>query len=91
LGSEEFVERMQALVADRSAMTEVPRTQRRPQAKPIEHYRDTIADKKCAMAAAYATGDYTMQEIATCFSVHYATVSRAVRQKQKMSMLDCKT
>ncbi|MBU3943366.1 MAG: hypothetical protein L6271_04085 [Desulfobacteraceae bacterium] len=44
-----------------------------------------------AMAGAYATDDYTMQEIATCFSVHYATVSRAVRQKQKASMLDCKT
>lgn len=58
-------------------------------AKPQPHY--TIADKKSAMVAAYATGDYTMQEIATCFSVHYATVSRAVRQKQKTSMLDCKT
>ena len=81
LGSEAFVERMQMLVADRSAMTEIPRAQRRPQAKPLEHYRDTIADKKSAMVAAYATGDYTMQEIATCFSVHYATVSRAVKQK----------
>ena len=72
-------------------MTEIPRTQRRPLAKPIEYYRDTMADKKSAMASAYATGDYTMQEIATCFSAHYATVSRAVRQKQKASMLDCKT
>jgi transposase len=62
-------------------MTEIPRAQRRPQAKPIKHYRDTIADKKSAMAATYATGNYTMQEIAICFSVHYATVSRAVRQK----------
>jgi hypothetical protein len=66
---------------DRSAMTEIPRAQRRPLAKPIEYYRDTIADTKSAIAAAYATGDYTMQEIATCFSVHYTTVSRAVRQK----------
>jgi len=39
LGSEAFVERMQMLVADRSAMTEIPRAQRRPQAKPIKHYR----------------------------------------------------
>jgi len=46
---------------------------------------------KAAMAAAYATGDYTMQEIATCFGVHYSTVSRAVRQKLKMPMLVCKT
>jgi predicted DNA-binding protein YlxM (UPF0122 family) len=31
------------------------------------------------MAAAYATGDYSMQEIADFFGVHYATVSRAVK------------
>jgi transposase len=32
---------------------------------------------------AYATGDYTMQQIADCFGVHYATVSRAVAQTMK--------
>ena len=30
---------------------------------------------------AYASGDYTLQQIATAFSVHYSTVSRAVNQK----------
>jgi predicted DNA-binding protein YlxM (UPF0122 family) len=35
------------------------------------------------MAAAYATGDYTMQEIAECFDVHYATVSRAVKHREQ--------
>ena len=53
--------RMQALVNDRSSMVEIPRTQRRPLAKSLEYYRDTIAEPKAAMAAAYATGDYTMQ------------------------------
>ena len=46
------------------------------------HYRDTIHEPKAAMAAAYATGDYTMQQIADCFGVHYATVSRAVKRKE---------
>ena len=90
LGSETFVKRMQVLVSDRSAMTEIPHTQRRPLAKPLECYRDTIADSKAAMVAAYATGDYTMQEIATCFRVHYATVSRAVKKHEAL-MRDCKT
>ena len=45
------------------------------------HYRDTMEVPKAAMAAAYTTGDYTMQEIAMCFGVHYSTISRAVRQK----------
>jgi putative transposase len=33
------------------------------------------------MAAAYATGDYTLQAIADAFGVHYATVSRAINGK----------
>jgi putative transposase len=65
-----------------SAMAEIPRTQRRPLATPLECYHDAIADSVTAMAAAYATGDYTMQEIATFFRVHYATVSRTVKKHE---------
>lgn len=54
LGSEAFVDRMQVL-ADRSAMSEISRTQRCLLVRPIEHYRDTLADKKATMTAAYAT------------------------------------
>lgn len=32
------------------------------------------------MARAYESGDYTRRQIASHFGVHYATVSRAVRQ-----------
>ena len=35
------------------------------------------------MAAAYTTGDYTMQKIATCFGVHNAIVSRAVKRAEQ--------
>ncbi len=80
LGGEGFRKRMQKL-ADKAAIGEIPRTQRRPLAKPLGHYRK-LPDAKQAMAAAYATGDYTMQAIADCFSVHYATVSRAVKQSE---------
>jgi len=58
--------------------------------RPLESYRDTVGDPKAAMAAAYATGDYNMHEIATCFRVHYATVSPAVK-KHEASMRACKT
>jgi hypothetical protein len=40
------------------------------------------------MAAAYASGNYTMQQISEGFGVH-STVSRVVKQLRKM--LDCKT
>ncbi len=47
---------------------------------PIASYRDTFEDAKSGMMAAYATGDYTLQQIADAFGVHYATVSRAVNR-----------
>ncbi len=34
------------------------------------------------MAAAYATGDYSMLEIADEFGVHYSTVSRSVKKRE---------
>lgn len=79
LGTEPFIERMQSLT-DKTSISEIPRVQRRPLAKPLAHYRDTHPDRAVAMAQAYATGDYTMQEIVDYFGVHYATVIRAVRK-----------
>lgn len=81
LGSDAFVSRMQALVEDEIA--EVPRAQRRPLALPLADYVARHTDPRAAMAAAYASGDYTMDAIARGFGVHYATVSRAVRQQER--------
>ena len=47
-------------------------------AKSLDYYRDQFDDAKQGMAAAYATGDYTLQAVADAFEVHYSTVSRAV-------------
>lgn len=77
LGRDGFVQRMQTL-ADQS-LVEVPRAQRRPMALPLAHYVEAYADRKAGMAAAYASGDYTLLAIANAFGVHYATVSRAVK------------
>lgn len=79
LGSESFRERMLCM-SNRAAISEIPRTQRRPPAKPLSEYRDRYdGSPKSAMVAAYASGDYTMQQIAVFFGVHYATVSRAIK------------
>lgn len=90
LGSDAFIEQMQQMITDRATIAEIPRAQRRPLARPLADYRDTITDARAAMAAAYATGDYTMQEIATFFGVHYSTVSRAVKRTEQ-GVPDCKT
>jgi REP element-mobilizing transposase RayT len=83
LGSEAFIAKMQSAALTQTDISEIPRVQRRPVAKPLVYYRDDFDDKKAGMVAAYATGDYTMQQIADGFGVHYATVSRAVAQAMK--------
>lgn len=93
LGSDDFLKTMQDLSGN-SVVAEVPHTQRRPLAKPLLAYQQEGADLAAGMAAAYASGDYTMQAIANAFSVHYTTVSRAVRRhetKTTKQMHDCKT
>ena len=99
LGSDAFLQRIQAL-SDKTSLAEIPRTQRRPLAQPLTYYRESIADPNAAMSAAYATGDYTMLQIADAFGVHYATVSRALKQQDekqgsglaiKQEVRDCKT
>lgn len=79
LGSDSFVRTLdQPAMSDKEARAEIPRMQRNPIAMPIEGYRSTHADSRSAMAAAFASGHYTMREIAKSFGVHYSTVSRAV-------------
>ncbi len=81
LGDDVFVERLRDKLdeADADRLREVSRVQRRPLAKPLPWYAENFPDRKRAMALAYASGDYSMKEIAAWFGVHYSTVSRAVK------------
>lgn len=79
LGSAAFIASMQANLAPEQSLDEIPRTQRRPLAKALDHYRTEYADApRTGMALAYLSGDYPMKAIANAFGVHYTTVSRAV-------------
>jgi hypothetical protein len=83
LGMDAFAEAMKrrAEQAVGATHTEISRLQRRALAKLLTYYRDTFDDKKEGMAAAYGTGDFTLQQVADAFAVHYATVSRTVNGK----------
>jgi putative transposase len=83
LGSESFVQSMQRELEAAAKHTdrEIPRLQRRALARSLDYYKNEFEDEKSGMAAAYATGDYTLQAIADAFGVHYSTVSRAVSGK----------
>lgn len=84
LGSDKFVERMQRVAVDQAEIGEIPRQQRRAIAKPLAHYAKREPSRDAAIVAAYATGDYTMQEIAEHYGIHYATVSRIIRKSENV-------
>ena len=80
LGSEDFVKNMQRKISDDVDLREIPRVQQRPLARPLAEYQWQYSDRREAMAAAYRTGDYSLQQIGDFFGVHYSTVSRAVKR-----------
>jgi REP element-mobilizing transposase RayT len=80
LGGEAFVDRHRTAAKPLERLREVPRAQRRPLAEPLADIARRYPLSREAMARAFQTGVYTMQEIADYFGVHYSTVSRAVRQ-----------
>jgi REP element-mobilizing transposase RayT len=82
LGKGEFVNKMQQHVQSDKDIGEIPRAQRREQARPLAYY-SSFGDRNAGIAAAYQTGDYTMKAIADEFGVHYATVSRVVKKTEK--------
>lgn len=80
LGDDEFVEQMGEKVSARlSTDSEIPRLQRRAKAPPLSVFL-AMADRNSAVQQAYATGCYSMKQIALAFDVHYATVSRVVKK-----------
>lgn len=80
LASEGFVSQAQTMSGN-CHIAEIPRAQRRPAARDLVHYQETGASIPEAMANAYASGNFTMDQIAHHFGVHYSTVSRAVPKR----------
>lgn len=83
LGSERFVEEMQGRLEPGRDLAEVPSVQRRQAPMPLATYASACSDRHQAMVQAYRSGAYSQAEIARHFGVHYSTVSRALRRREK--------
>ena len=87
LGDEKFANKMSAMAeqspqgarAGRSRL-EIPHAQRRPVRLPLQAYAAQHPDNRnAAIQAAFATGNYTMAQLAEHFGLHYTSVSRIVK------------
>ncbi|NQY25756.1 MAG: helix-turn-helix domain-containing protein [Piscirickettsiaceae bacterium] len=58
--------------------------QRRAIAKPLNWYEDNAGSRNQAIINAYASGDYSMKQVADWFGVHYSTVSRVVKKAENV-------
>lgn len=82
LGSERFVEQMQARIGPARPPEEVPLRQRRALARPLAYYAERYEERERAMAQAWRSGAYSLREIGAHFGVGRMTVSRAVNKHE---------
>ena len=87
LGSDAFVDKLTAWACSasikvpiRASALEIPQAQRRGRPKQLAAYeKDHAPDRNAAIAAAYASGGYTMGRLAQYFGLHYTSVSRIIK------------
>lgn len=80
LGSDRFIEEMQRQIKDDQPLEEIPAKQKRQPARPLACYAEHYTARDRAIAEAYCSGAYSMQQIGAFFGVCRMTVSRAVKQ-----------
>ncbi|MFN3843794.1 MAG: REP-associated tyrosine transposase [Rehaibacterium terrae] len=83
LGDEDFVARSLRR-AKLSEDVNIPKAQRRLPPPPLAVIERKHRDRDAAIAAAYATGGYSYQQIAEHFGVHFTTVGRVVRTARRL-------
>jgi hypothetical protein len=86
LGDERFVERMQGASEGLSKTIGVPKAQKRPPVLPIDELASKYHNRNKAIAAIHATGEYSYQQIADFYGLHFTTVGKIVR-KQRASVM----
>jgi len=83
LGGDGFVDRIKSELNGRNDLAEVPKAQWKQAGKSLNEYANEFGDRSEAMARAYLDSVHRMNAIAKQFGVHYATVSRAVKKREK--------
>ena len=69
---------MQSKVSKDPKLSEIPKSQRRPVARPLAWYFYQHKDRDVAIFEAFRSGTYSMREIGDHAGLHYSTVSRII-------------
>ena len=79
LGSEAFIEKVQSHLDLDKDLDEIPSSQKRPAARPLEEYQTKYKSRNAAIFEAYRSGGYTLKDIGKHFGLHYSTVSGIIK------------
>ncbi|MCP4407298.1 MAG: addiction module toxin RelE [Gammaproteobacteria bacterium] len=82
LGSEKFVDETRKHLPTDKDLSEIPKPQKRPTARPLTYYSKKTRSRNEAIFKAYQSGGYTMKEIGDYFDLHYSRISRIIREKE---------
>ena len=80
LGNDAFVERTQAESEGLSKTVGVPKAQKRPPAPPLDEFASRYKDGILAIVAAYATDQYSYQQIGNFYGLHFITIGKILRK-----------
>jgi len=83
LGDDHFVERMQAKQEGLSDQVGIPKAQRRPPAPPLDQISLHYSSRDEGIIVAHATGEYSYQQIADHYGLHFTTVGKVVRKARQ--------
>ena len=78
LGSDAFADALRRKIPKDRDLRELPQARARPTPQSLDHYAQNSHTRDAAIAAAYASGGYTLKEIGNHFGLHYSRVSKIV-------------
>jgi REP element-mobilizing transposase RayT len=85
LGPRDFISSLQAEIRAGDDLSEIPKDQKKLVREDLPFFAREYPERNEAMARAYLSGFFTLNEVAGHFGVHYTTVSRAVAQYRRES------
>lgn len=74
---------MQCELDPEQSLKDIPKKQKQAPIKPLNYFVNLGNTRNENMALAYLSGHYTFKQVDSHFGISYATLSRAVKQKER--------
>lgn len=80
LGSEDYVNKILEDIDQEKDLSEIPKSQRKPEAKELEWYEKQTKRRDEAIKLSFDSGGYSMKQIAEYYGLHYSRISKILKK-----------